>query len=327
MHWRIFIFVIILISLTGQNKVCARGPDVEVRYRNFTIIYPPADEKRALMALNVLKRYNKKMADFYGIQLQGQISVYLPSTRQQFRRLIGGRLPSWSGAVYISGRRMIVLKNPRWMTGDARIDRDLPHELSHVYFDSKFGARKLPLWFNEGLAEYLSGEEMTIQNGVTISNALLANKIMPLADIDSLLLFSASRARLAYLQSFTVIRYLHHQYLKNTAGWNSFLNLIDAAGFQPAVEEITGRDIIDFEIEWYRWLEDKYRWFVVFNFENLIWVGMVIVLAGALYAIRYRNRKILARWEREESGYDDYYTTTSSYTYFTGHYQSESEDD
>ncbi|NIU01716.1 MAG: hypothetical protein GWN62_30000, partial [Aliifodinibius sp.] len=63
------------------------------------------------------------------------------------------------------------------------------------------------------------------------------------------------------------------------------------------------KDEIDFEIAWYRYIEDKYRWLFILNLENLIWVALLLVLFLGMYLIRYRNKKILEKWEYEEQIY------------------------
>jgi hypothetical protein len=88
--------------------------------------------------------------------------------------------------------------------------------------------------------------------------------------------------------------------------WAKYFDIIYADGFAQALQEVTGQDLIDFEIKWYRAVKDKYQWFIIFNWENLIWLAMVLVLMAAMYAIRYRNRRVLLKWEKEESVLTDH---------------------
>lgn len=301
MNWHKFGTIFLVLNCWAFGSLFAKSPQIAVRYENFKVYYKAADEKRAMAVLTLLKKVIPKYEKFYGVTLNQPVSIYLPSTRQEFNRLSNRNLPDWSGAVFLPRHNRIVLKKTEWTTGELRLDRELPHELSHAFFNKKFENQSMPLWFNEGLAEFLSGELMDTGNGVRIANALFANQILPLTHIDSLLLFSASKARLAYLQSLTVILFMQNRFIKNDKQWDSFFHSINKTGFETALHQLTGMDFIDFEIKWYRWLQDKYKWFIVFNLENLIWIAMILVLVGALYAIRYRNRKILSKWEMEES--------------------------
>jgi hypothetical protein len=267
------------------------------------IRYALSEEKRALQVVAILKSGEPRIRQFYGMTEQVPLQIYLPHSRSEFDRLTGGGLPDWAAAVFLASRNAIVLKRPEWVASGYRLREELLHELSHAYFHRMFPEQKPPLWFNEGLAQFLSGKRITLQDGVVLANAILARKIIPLTDVDSLLQFSAVRARLAYLESLSAVEFIGNHYLVNK-GWPLFLHEIQQHGFPAALQRVLGMDTIDFEWRWYRWLQKKYRWFVLFNLENLIWVAMVVVLAGAMYAVRYRNRKILQQWEWQEQQED-----------------------
>ncbi|MEJ2635423.1 MAG: peptidase MA family metallohydrolase [Calditrichia bacterium] len=306
MNWYKVFLIYIFVGLLSSGNASADSGKVELRHENFKVVYAREDEYRALNIIKELQKHSPVCQNFFGAELQGLITIYLPSSKAEFTYLAGQKLPDWSAAVYVSSMKRIVLKRPEWTLTDTPLEKDLAHELSHVYLDERLGAQKVPLWFNEGIAEYLSGQRINIAEGVTLSNALFTKRITQLASIDSLLSFPASRARLAYLQSLSVILFLNSRYLQNQASWNRFMEAISAGTFDAALQNLTGMDKIDFEIKWYRWLQEKYRWFVIFNLENLIWVAMVVVLIGALYAIRYRNRRRLEQWEQEEPAYGSY---------------------
>jgi len=299
MKWKILRLVIILSVLFFRAHP-AKAQEIRIVFQNYRIIYSPADEGRAMTVLNILKEAVPRMEHFYGRKLRKPVSVFLPASTRNFNQLTGGRLPAWSGAVYISKKNAVVIKKPEWVSGRFKLRKELLHEISHVYFDAFFRGKRVPLWLNEGLAEYLSGERVGIQEGVVLANALWAKKIIPLSHIDSLMTFSTARARLAYLESYTAVLFLQNHYFTREAEWQVFFRQVAAEGMEKAIRRQTGMDFIDFELSWYRWLQKKYRWFVIFNLENFIWLALILVLIGALYALRYRNRKILSRWEREE---------------------------
>lgn len=273
---------------------------LEVSYQNFIIRYDQSDEKRALAVAKILEKSIPVMQNFYQIHLDTKASIVLTRSQNEFQRLTRYQLPEWSAAVYVPQMRQIILKDAVSFNSPKQMEKELIHEISHLFFDYRFSDKSTPLWFNEGLAEYLSGEKIEIKKGVIISNALFANKIIPLINIDSLLSFSTSRAQLAYVQSLSAVIFLKRSFGNHGKNWNGFFNLYEKEDFQTALKDYTGMDPIDFEIKWYRWIRDKYKWFVIFNLENLIWFAMAVILIGALYAIRYRNRKILMQWESEE---------------------------
>ena len=307
MKWHNFLLFVIFITFFLKIPCSGQTRYVEMSYDHFRIKYLPKDENRAMAGLQILKENQPRFEKFYGIRIQRFYSIIFPGSLPEFRHLTGGRLPEWSGAVFMPRQRYIVIKNPEWAVSNLQLETNLTHEVSHLYFYEKFGKKSLPLWFNEGLAEFLSGEKLNIRRGTLLANALFSHTLIPLGDIDSLLAFRAGRANLAYIESLSAILFLQHNYISPGYEWQEFLNRVLASDFDTAIKDLTGMDMIDFELKWYRWVDKKYSWFILFNLENLVWVVMAVVLLGALYSLRYRNKKTLRRWELEETieGYPD----------------------
>jgi hypothetical protein len=114
------------------------------------------------------------------------------------------------------------------------------------------------------------------------------------------------RARLAYHESLTAVIFMEKLLHQQHISWQQFFNWLISDGFNKALQRATSHDTIDFEIAWYRWLKETYQWFLIFNWENLIWLIIIIILLGSIYAVRYRNRKTLEAWEKQEIGIDEY---------------------
>jgi hypothetical protein len=278
----------------------AQNPSIIIQYKNFKISYSVDNEPYVQRLLSVLDTITDRYQSFYGIEPKGVFSIEFPASPLEYLRTVGKSLPDWSNGVYIPGERRLVLKKPEWYFSAGTFEQVLAHEMSHLYYDARFKNVNTPLWFNEGLAEYLSGQSIGIPEGLALSNALFSGKLIPLMDIDSLLLFNEGRARLAYLESLVAIRFLESLLVSRKVTWSEFFNHIEEADFENSLKQFTGLDLIDFQLRWYRWLEEKYKWFIFLNWENLIWLFIIIVLIGALYAIKYRNKKILESWELDE---------------------------
>ncbi len=296
--FKFFIKLILLFLLYQTNYVFANF--LEVKYQNYLIQYHVNDENRALEVVRILKKNIPAIENFYGIDFKGRMTVILSHSAAEFQSLTNSQLPNWSAAVFLPGEMKIIIRDPTFLHTEDQLEKEITHEISHLYFTARFPGIDLPLWFNEGLAEYLSQEEIDLHKGVIIANALFAKKIIPLTNIDSLLSFSPGRAQLAYAQSFSAVIFLGNLLKHSGSNWPIFLDAIEKEGFQPALSQNIDMDAIDFEVKWYQWLKNKYQWFVIFNLENLIWFGLAVVLIGALYAVRYRNRKRMSQWEEEE---------------------------
>jgi hypothetical protein len=298
------IFFVIFGSLgignTNQFKM--------IRHKNFLIKYKLNGEKFALKIVSLIDENFDKMEAFYRIKPNFSVNIIIVESADEFKSYSQSQLPDWTGAAYLITQDVILLKTPT--SKNLNFKRDFLHELSHFFFHKKFNGENIPLWYNEGLAEYLSGKSIDLHSGLVLSNAIWAKTIVPFKEIDSLLLFSQQKAELAYVQSLSAVLFIKEK-LNDPQKWSDFQEMISENGWTSTLTKSLNMDEIDFEISWYRHIEDKYRWLFILNVENLIWVILFIVLALGMYLIRNRNRKLLKKWEAEEQmyGYENFNTS------------------
>jgi len=280
--------------------VSLRTEMVEIRHENFVIMYDANDERSAKFLWKTLQKVNPSLQEFFHLKLQQRIVIYWPARQMDFQNIIPTHLPDWVQGLYLPQQKKIVLRRTVGMNQSDDLSQVLTHELSHLYLHQLLGDIPIPTWFNEGLAEYLSGKKINISEGVILANAIFSGRWIELEVIDSLYSFSHPHAQLAYIESYTAVRFLEKYIQIKGLNWTNFFDIIRAFGFEKALTEVSGMDGIDFEIKWYRDLKEKYQWFIIFNWENIIWITLVLILIGAMYAVRYRNRKILLEWDKEE---------------------------
>ena len=124
---------------------------------------------------------------------------------------------------------------------------------------------------------------------LVLSNAIWAKTVIPFSEIDSLLFFSKQKAELAYVQSLSAVLFIRDK-LQPPEKWHNFQEMILKNGWSTTFRNTLNMDEIDFEISWYRHVDDKYRWLFILNVENLIWVALLLVLALGMYLIKIRNK-------------------------------------
>jgi hypothetical protein len=306
--WKILLFFFIFTFTSFSSVSGEEGTSQTLAYKNFIVQYPLSNEKLALKVSFLLKQHVNYFENFYQHEIKKPAFILIAESPEKFFAYSNERLPEWAGAAYLSSRNAILLKKISWTGSEMTFEGDFLHELSHLYFDRKFGNVSIPLWYNEGLAEYLSKKDIDFQSSIRISSAILANTIIPFNKIDSLLFFSRNKAELAYIQSLSAVLFLRREF-SNQADWDAFHNSILKSGWKDALNKQTGLDDVDFEIAWFRNTEKKYKWLFLLNAENLVWVIMIVVLIMSMYWMRYRNKKIMDRWGEEElfEGYENYY--------------------
>jgi WD40 repeat protein len=177
MHTRVssaivFVLVMTFISLPaeaqyfGRNKVQYRDFDFQILHTDhFDIYYYPSEREGIDIAARMAERWHARLERIFNHQLRGRQPLVLYASHVDFEQtnIIGGELGEGTGGVTEPLRRRIVLP----MGGPlADTDHVIGHELVHAFqFDittspgmapGQTGAQRLPLWFIEGMAEYLS---------------------------------------------------------------------------------------------------------------------------------------------------------------------------
>jgi Tol biopolymer transport system component len=154
------------IGYFGQNKVQYRTFDFRVlKTDHFDIYYYPEEEPAARMAARMAERWYARLSGIFTHELRNRQVVVLYASGSQFRQtnVVEGDLGEGTGGVTEAYKRRIVLPfaGPIQAT-----DHVLGHELVHAFqYDitsasaaasGAGGVEALPLWFIEGMAEYLS---------------------------------------------------------------------------------------------------------------------------------------------------------------------------
>ena len=149
----------------GQNKVQYREFDFKVlKTEHFDIYFYPEEEEATRMVARMAERWYGRLSKLLNHELRGRQPLILYASGPHFRQTntIQGAIGEGTGGVTEAYKRRIVLP----LAGPLEsTDHVLGHELVHAFqYDitgtnvssNTAGALALPLWFIEGMAEYLS---------------------------------------------------------------------------------------------------------------------------------------------------------------------------
>src|SRR5206468_86176 len=173
MHRSIFALIVVLAipapasaQYFGRNKVQYKKLDFQVlKTEHFDIYFYPEEREGIDIAARMAERWHARLERVLAHQLRGRQPLVLYASHPDFEQTntIQGELGEGTGGVTEPLRRRVVLP-----LGGPLADTDhvLGHELVHAFqFDittrpdappGQNGAERLPLWFIEGMAEYLS---------------------------------------------------------------------------------------------------------------------------------------------------------------------------
>ncbi len=289
--------------MTAKANVQASEKEKLLFRQHYTVIFNASDRILVNKLLDKIGPSISQMESFFGESPGGMVTIIITRSKQEYRSYLVGKVPEWSQAVAFIGERLIVVRLER-AEAISRLPRIMAHELSHILIAEMAPAERIPVWLNEGIAEYLSGDALSLQDKITIANAMQTGSIPPLETLDSLLAFQNQRAQLAYAQARTAVDYFIEQH-----GVAKLQQLLHNIGYYPSVndafEQTVGYDFIDFEIKWYQDLHDRYRWLVFLNLENILWMSITFLFVMALIVIRRRNKRRIRHWEEEEDQYPE----------------------
>lgn len=132
---------------------------------------------------------------------------------------------------------------------DATLNRDLPHELTHLVFH-QHTAIYVPTWFDEGLAVYNQFyHEPDLSQ--TFSVAVSTNALLRLSDISDGFPSDSNKAYLAYAQSWQLISYMY-QYFNQQNMSHLLQSLANTnSNFDGDLSQALGIDESHLENQWH----------------------------------------------------------------------------
>lgn len=178
----------------GQNKVQYKKFDFKVlKTDHFDIYYYAQEEPAARMAARMSERWYARLSQLLTHELRGRQPLILYASGPDFRQTntIEGDIGEGTGGVTEAYKRRIILPfaGPLEAT-----DHVLGHELIHAFqYDisgtnvntNTAGALALPLWFIEGMAEYLSIGPDDPHTAMWMREAARREKLPNIKDLDN----------------------------------------------------------------------------------------------------------------------------------------------
>jgi hypothetical protein len=179
----------------GRNKVQYRTFDFRVLHTDhFDIYYYPEEAEAATLVARMAERWHSRLSRFFSHDLRGRQPIVLYAAASHFRQTntVDGLIGEGTGGVTEAIKRRIVLP----MSGSlADTDHVLGHELVHAFqFDMTGddprdrtgmmpGILAFPLWYAEGMAEYLSLGPVDGQTAMWLRDAALREALPHLRDL------------------------------------------------------------------------------------------------------------------------------------------------
>lgn len=302
-YWFLIIFSLCFIfiwSLLPDAR--AFGELSTIKTTNFVMEFSPEIEKTASALAGKLDEWADDIIADTGIDIEDRFTVRLADTEREYKRMqpAGSRAPLWSTAVAYPNLGVMILKTPRL----ARVSRPewgriFRHECTHLLLGLSLSGREIPVWLNEGLAQY-EARQGSLAMASIMAEGVLFNRLYTLSEIARSFPDDADDARLAYIQSFYFISYLRNKY--GVAGLKQLIREI-GGGEQwfTALRLATGKDLRTLESEWRRHLKWRFNWIPLITSTGTLWFVMSLIFVIVYIRKKSVAQKTLEVWEVEEA--------------------------
>src|SRR4051812_34328627 len=242
------------IGYFGQNKVQYHNFKFQVlKTTHFDLYYYPQEEQSARLAARMAERWYTRLSGIFTHELRNRQVVVLYASGSQFRQtnVIEGDLGEGTGGVTEAYKRRIVLPfaGPIQST-----DHVLGHELVHAFqYDitntnassaasGTAGVENLPLWFIEGMAEYLSIGPADPNTAMWMRDAIRREKFPEIDDLDNPRFFP-------YRYGQALWAYIGGRYGDRVIG-NLLRSGVGRDGYKGAIQKVLGVTSKDLSQQW-----------------------------------------------------------------------------
>jgi hypothetical protein len=221
-------------------------------------------------------------------QTLGRVKVVVAGGEAGFRaraRRLGG--PLWAAGLAVPSQGLILVRPPSLLTDPSHFRQVVVHELTHLHLALALGRRRLPLWLEEGLAMYASGEGGW-GRAQTMAGGVLRERLMPFSRLEKSFPESSQGAALAYAQSYYLVAHL-----LTTYGPDAMERILAAIAknreVTTAVYEVTGKGLVALEEEFKQAMASRFSWLALLGATGVLW-AVVAVIAGVGLVVRRRSQ-------------------------------------
>ena len=231
--------------------------------------------------------------------LGGKIDVWIAEDPEQFAAAFpdGAPMAEWAAGVAFIGARRVVLRAHG--TALFSLLETFDHEVAHVLINAVAGGRPVPRWLTEGLAIWVSGEDVIARLSAAHLAAITGN-LLTLDELDAGFPNRGSRVPLAYAQSALFTRHLIGR-----GGPGALVTVLRGLGagetFDDAFEERFGAPADELAADWVATLEEQTSPFLLLHDSSLLWFAMTLVFVFVGVRLNREKKAAFARMDAEDA--------------------------
>jgi len=228
-------------------------------------------------------------------------TILLISDTQAFRKMAGS---DFVVAFAVPEEKLMVIDHSRMTLSPFSLGTTMKHELCHLLLHQHLEGRRIPRWFEEGIAQWVSegiGEMIIDYKRPLLNEAVLAGKVIPMRALSGFFPADRESLSLAYEQSRSFVSYMVDRY-----GLESIHNILEALRedntWEEAVWGALGISFLDMENGWRNDLKKRLTWFTYLAnnlYQILFFLAAVASIIGFARAYM-RKRAYMREMEAED---------------------------
>ncbi|HYH98104.1 peptidase MA family metallohydrolase [Hyalangium sp.] len=266
----------------------ARPPLVtgEVTTKRFRILFTARSEGAARALAERIELVRDAFVRVLGRDWPGITEIRVGVDRAEYEQLAlpGGAPPKWAVALAYPAHGIILL-NARHLSGPEG-PVTLRHELAHVAL-GQF-APVWPRWFQEGMAQHLTGERVAITHYAALFRAVTQERVFHFEDLSEAWPDMPSDVEVAYAQSADFMAWLAGTH--GPGPMNQLLELVSKGErFETAFGKAFRSSLTVEENAWRGGLSTRFGWLPLTTSMQLAWL-VAPVLCVAAYIRRRLQR-------------------------------------
>ena len=259
-----------------------------------------------ILANQVLERagtFLNDTSEFLGLPWLSQYSIVIAQSRDEFLELqpTARPAPEWAGALTYPGLKMVLIMTPAAMeTGGSSYWSLLRHEMAHLLLgdaESRHGTR-LPRWFQEGIATYVSGE-MNLARLMQLGWAQATGATPDFRDLEYTFPSQSSHAGAAYARSYLFIKYISQRFGEDAVA-ELLSESFQRGGINRGVVAAFDMNLAELLVGFDQYARVKATWIPVITSTATLWGVITLLFLITWFRKKVQGLRTIRQWERED---------------------------
>jgi hypothetical protein len=267
--------------------------------------YHPSTRERVEPLINSADEVRRELEVWLGQPVLARVRVDIARTPGEMKTLApaGAPYPPYADGVAYSDLSLVLLTlAPVGPNQSHDVSQVFRHELAHIALKDALGGRPIARWFNEGFAVLASGET-SVERLSTLWTATVADRLLPLSEVERTFPNDAATASVAYAEAVDVVRFLIRREERHR--FRALIQeLKEGETLDSAVTSAYGVDLRTLEHEWREDVAKRYTFWPILLSGTGVWAGVLVLFVWGWRRRRARSRATLERWARDEARED-----------------------